>query len=90
MLLGERDSDRRYRRMSIEPSLLAAIFGQGTPASLEPDEPVPDLRIVGARLSSWHRSIELLVTSETFEPIHEGAIEPDWTPVYRRHEAVRE
>ena len=86
VLMGAKDPERRYRSISVAVDLLAGILGGGF-SDVTPMEPVPDLRIVGVRARSWTATIELLVTSETFEPLSESAEAGSvtWTPSFRRH-----
>ena len=87
VLIGERDPERRYRRVHVTPELLASIIGTGGVVAVEE---VMDLRIVAIRASSWRRVIEFMVSSSTFEPVPLAEIEPEWTQSYRRIEAFRE
>lgn len=81
ILIGEKDPERRYRRVSIAPHLIATLLGTGTQQAI-PSEHVPDLRIVGVRFSSWRGAIEAIVQSASFEPVSEAEYEPVWNPQY--------
>lgn len=75
--------ERRYRELWLAPSLLAEIVGMGTAKSTAVEQ-VSDLRIVDIKYDHWADQIKLLVSSESFEPVHEAALAPLWTPSFTR------
>lgn len=80
---GSPPEPRRLRQIYVSPELLAQLFGTGTSESVN-DEQVPDLRILAVRVNDWAGRFEFLVTSETFEEVHESEEIPVWNPAYRR------
>ena len=75
--------ERRYRRVLVEPTLLAAILGSGTGASV-PEEPVADLAVVGACWNHGRGLLELVVASASFDevPMYEVTDLSPTTPLF--------
>lgn len=78
---------RNYRTMLVDPRLLADILGQGSPAGVIATEPVPDLQIVDVRFNQWTHRIDILVSSESFEPVADAVLPPTWEPTFTRGDA---
>jgi len=82
VVVGEQDSQRRYREIDIDLALLATMLGGGT-RTARPVEGVLDLRFVTVEAKWPTYSLTCIVQSAQFEPVEAGTKPPHWTPNFR-------
>lgn len=75
-------SSRRLRKLQMSPQFMESVL-QGKMRDAEVDEAPADLAVVGCWWDHNPPSVWLLVESETFEQVTEGAGAPVWMPVFR-------
>lgn len=74
---------RRVRVVSVSSDLLEMVWRPHDWLKLESDWP-SDARLVGASWATKLGVLELLIESESFDPVEEGSIPPQWEPTFRQ------